>query len=328
MKIDVSVIVPIYNCEKYIERTISNLKRQNLHNIEFILINDGSVDKTDEIIKKNIENDSRFRYFYQQNAGVSSARNLGLKNCNGNYICFIDSDDIFENNMFQELFSLVNENYDIAITSIKKQNISGNIITLPETSKKMDFDNEKGLIEWFKKSFEPMTLAGKIFSKEIVRGLSFEDGRSSNEDKYFIFLTLLKAKKIIYYDKQFYVYEMHENSLSTKKIDNRIFDNIYFANLIDENIRSNYKSNNNLINLSLANKIESNLFVVRNLYRFNCSKEYKVELRNIRLNLKKMKVLSSKCNAMKKIEYIVIEYFIYIYKYFIVIWDVISGYER
>lgn len=328
MKIDVSVIVPIYNCEKYIERTINNLKRQNLHNIEFILINDGSVDKTDEIIKKNIENDSRFRYLYQKNTGVSSARNLGLKNCSGNYICFIDSDDVIEDNMFQELFSLVNENFDIAITSIKKRNISGNIITSSETLERTTFDNEKGLIEWFKKSFEPMTLAGKIFSKEIVKGLEFEDGRSSNEDKYFIFLTLLKAKKIIYYDKQLYTYEMHANSLSTKKIDDRIFDNIYFANLIDENIHSNYKLNSELINLSLMNKIESNLFVLRNFYRFNCNKEYKAELENIRMNLKRMKVLKSKCNVMKKIEYIIIEYFTYMYKYFIVVWDVISGYER
>ena len=100
----ISVIVPIYNSEKFIEETLINIKKQNYPSLEIIVVDDGSSDKSAEIIK--IQKD--IHYYYQENKGPSSARNLGLKNSNGEYIIFLDSDDYWEDNSLLLLANQLN----------------------------------------------------------------------------------------------------------------------------------------------------------------------------------------------------------------------------
>ena len=106
----ISIIVPCYNMEKKIKKCICSIKKQSYKNFEAILIDDGSKDKTKEIIKKNIKNDKRFKYVYKKNGGVSSARNKGIEKAKGKYICFIDSDDYVEKNYLKELYKCLIEN--------------------------------------------------------------------------------------------------------------------------------------------------------------------------------------------------------------------------
>ncbi len=99
----VSVIIPIYNTEKYIKRAVDSVLRQTYQNFEVLLINDGSSDGS-SCICENLSNlDKRIRYFYQKNQGVSAARNLGLKNAKGDYILFLDSDDEWKNNLVEKI---------------------------------------------------------------------------------------------------------------------------------------------------------------------------------------------------------------------------------
>lgn len=92
----VSVIVPVYNQEQYLEECISSIRRQTLAEWECIIVNDGSSDSSGEIARRFSEEDSRIRCFEQENRGVSSARNLGMRHASGRYLCFVDGDDFID----------------------------------------------------------------------------------------------------------------------------------------------------------------------------------------------------------------------------------------
>ena len=94
--IKVSIILPIYNVDQYLEETFDSLIHQTLHEIEIIAVNDGSTDQSEAIIKKYMQKDSRISYYYQNNQGQSVARNLALQHATGKYIYMMDSDDILE----------------------------------------------------------------------------------------------------------------------------------------------------------------------------------------------------------------------------------------
>ena len=94
----ISIIVPIYNTEKYLHECLDSIINQTYANFEVLLVNDGSTDSSGIICQEYVKNDSRFRYFEKENGGVSSARNLGLERSEGVYITFIDSDDWVESN--------------------------------------------------------------------------------------------------------------------------------------------------------------------------------------------------------------------------------------
>ena len=103
----VSVIIPIYNTEKYIKRAVDSVLSQTYQNFEILLINDGSSDGSSGICENLSNQDKRIRYFYQKNQGVSVARNLGLKKAKGDYIFFLDSDDEWKNNLVEKATKIV-----------------------------------------------------------------------------------------------------------------------------------------------------------------------------------------------------------------------------
>lgn len=114
----ISIVVPCYNVEKQIKRCIDSIKKQTYKEFEVLLVDDGSKDKTKEIIKKEINDDKRFKYFYKKNGGVSSARNYGIEKSTGNLLCFIDSDDYVEKDYLEELYkALIDNDADISMCS-------------------------------------------------------------------------------------------------------------------------------------------------------------------------------------------------------------------
>lgn len=113
---EISIVIPCYNEENNIKRCIDSVKKQSYEDFEVILVDDGSTDKTAEVIKKNIEGDKRFKYYHKENGGVSSARNYGIKKAAGSYISFIDSDDYIDPDFLKLLYENIKENNgDISI---------------------------------------------------------------------------------------------------------------------------------------------------------------------------------------------------------------------
>ena len=105
----VSVIMPVYNNEKYLEQCLDSIVNQSLTDIEIICVDDGSEDSSAEILKRYAEKDSRIRIIYQENAGAGAARNNGLRHSRGKYLSFLDSDDFFENDMLEKAVKKIEE---------------------------------------------------------------------------------------------------------------------------------------------------------------------------------------------------------------------------
>ena len=128
-KVKISVIVPIYNVEKWLSKCINSILAQNFKDFELILINDGSTDNSEKICYKFLDHDNRVKYFYKKNGGLSSARNLGIKKATGKYIVFIDSDDYVDKNYLQYLYESVSKNNSqVAICNFNLVDEKGNIL--------------------------------------------------------------------------------------------------------------------------------------------------------------------------------------------------------
>ena len=122
-----SIIIPVYNSEKYLEACISSIINQNYQNFELILVDDGSTDNSASILKKYSKLDERVKTVYKENGGVSSARNTGIDTSKNDYIIFVDSDDILEKNTLDYYNKLVNENIGVDFFQTKLENFETSI---------------------------------------------------------------------------------------------------------------------------------------------------------------------------------------------------------
>ena len=121
--VEISVIIPVYNTEKYLNECLDSIVNQTLSDIEIICVNDGSTDNSLAILESYAKKDNRITVISQENNGQGSARNLGLKNSSGNYICFIDSDDYVDLNMLEKLYdNVILNNSDIVVFKIARFN--------------------------------------------------------------------------------------------------------------------------------------------------------------------------------------------------------------
>ena len=116
----VSVIVPIYKVEEYLRECVDSIINQTYKNLEIILVDDGSPDKCGEICDEYARNDSRITVYHKENGGLSDARNYGIDRCNGEYITFVDSDDVLKSNFVETLMGLIEEyDADVAVSGVK-----------------------------------------------------------------------------------------------------------------------------------------------------------------------------------------------------------------
>ena len=125
-----SVIVPVYNTEKYIEKCLKSISNQTMKNIEILIINDGSEDNSETVIKHWIEKNKQVnvKYFKKENGGLSDARNYGIQFANGKYIAFVDSDDYIDDNLFENLEQYMNNDIDLIKFKMKTVDDKGNIL--------------------------------------------------------------------------------------------------------------------------------------------------------------------------------------------------------
>ena len=127
----ISVIIPVYNTEKYIENCLNSVKNQTMKDFEIILVNDGSTDNSENFIKKWIDNNKGINvsYFYKENGGLSSARNYGISKATGKYIMLLDSDDYIDKNLFKELEKYIDDEIDLIKFKMVKVNETKEVLT-------------------------------------------------------------------------------------------------------------------------------------------------------------------------------------------------------
>ena len=209
----ISFIVPIYNAESYLERCLWSIVNQSYTNIEIILVNDGSEDSCDEICRSWQEQDRRIQYFYQENTGVSSARNLGLDMAKGDFISFVDADDYLELDFVKELLSVAQKDKsDIICCSDRKFFPDGRLLSSGK--------NDHAVISFSVEEFEygeekeKRVVWGALFKRELIQNIRFHTGLFVGEDALFFAKAICFAGRITYVNRILYNYSVLEHSAS------------------------------------------------------------------------------------------------------------------
>lgn len=232
--VKISVIVPVYNCEDYLEESIGSVLNQSFKDIEVICVDDGSTDSSLNILNNIAYNDSRLKVFSQENQGSSSIRNYGLKNANGDYLYFFDADDFLVENALEEAYSNAIRN-DSDIVVFKYDQYKDNEFfkhfghEFEKQFPNVDFDNFTfNFHDYRERPFRgPFAPWFKLYKKEFLDMHGFEFPKSLNHnDLPFHVMTFLKASKISFVPEYLYHYNIaNPSSISNNRFKN--YDHIF-----------------------------------------------------------------------------------------------------
>lgn len=226
----ISIIVPIYNVEKYLKRCIESILNQDFKEFELILVNDGSTDNCGEICNIYKNKDKRIRVIHKKNGGLSSARNVGLDFAKGKYIAFVDSDDYINKNMYHILYkNLIKTNADISICNFNYVN-DNDIVDINQPIDNYDysiFNNIDALNQLYLENKAKMVTAwNKLYKKELFKDLRYVEGRV-HEDEFIIHKLLYNSKKIVFTNGALYYYVQREGSITQSKFNIKKLDAVY-----------------------------------------------------------------------------------------------------
>mgnify|MGYP000876837862 FL=1 len=210
----ISIIVPIYNVYPYLQLCLESIETQTYPHFEVLLINDGSRDDSKDICQEFINKDKRFRYFEQENLGISAARNTGIVHSNGEFITFIDGDDFVDPNYLEELYHAALKNdSEIVVASYKEFNEEDNNYYIHVFDYKEEHFKQNELIA--KRGIEFETSWGILFHQRLFEHIQFPVGKSIGDcfTNYKLFMESCKAS---YIHKDFYIHRIRKGSLSTR----------------------------------------------------------------------------------------------------------------
>ena len=228
----ITVIMPVFNKEKYVEVSIKSILNQSLREFEFIIIDDGSVDKSGTICDKFAEKDNRIKVIHIKNSGVSNARNIGLDMAEGQYITFIDADDKIDIEYLRNLYDCIRTSKaDIVISGYKKiweesdriepgkMNVHGLVNMVDILPRFAEWQKESGIFGY---------CWAKIFPRELCKDIYFDTSLRLAEDFDFYLKLYRKIKTIYFDDAQNYLYLQEAENSSVAKND---YDIDYMAQL-------------------------------------------------------------------------------------------------
>lgn len=238
----ISVIVPVYNVEKYIIRCISSISNQQFTNIEILLIDDGSTDSSLEICERLARQDKRIRVFHKSNGGLSDARNFGVKRATGSFITFVDSDDWLESDAISYLYSLLKKyNADFAMAENRRTQSQINAKKTQLTQRECLLNQREFLKKFFKVNTQinVQYAWAKLYKKELFENTQFPVGLT-NEDVQATFEVTLNATKIAYSTKVIYNYFINPNSITTQVFSDKRLDLItVWSNVLKRALKTN-----------------------------------------------------------------------------------------
>lgn len=232
----VTIIMPIYNTGKYIRRCLDSIMRQSYDNFELVIINDGSIDDSEEIINEYIHNyNGKIKYYYKENEGVAIARNYGLDNAEGDYITFIDSDDYVDENMIEKLVDKA-LSYDYDLTLCDLLYVYENKTIVGDSGIHEDLDNKEQIKNNIINIIPAM--CGKLIKKELFNDLRFKEN-IYYEDVEIYFRMYPKIDKIGILNEGLYFYMQRDDSI-TYTYNEKLYDIVN----IWEDIIKYYQKNN------------------------------------------------------------------------------------
>ena len=220
MKTLVSVIVPVYNTSFFLEECLFSLENQSFEDYEVLIIDDGSTDNSSEICKKFIIGKEKFRYFKKQNGGLSSARNFGIKKASGNWLMFVDSDDIVSSDFLLSMYeSIKHENCMLGVC--KYQKFTNKILLANEKYNLRKITKNDYLLQMFDTNF--MVACNKIYHKSLFENIEYPEG-FIHEDFATTYKLVDMVDNIAILNQTLYFYRNNPNSITLSKIKNNKLD--------------------------------------------------------------------------------------------------------
>lgn len=280
----ISVLMPVYNGEKYLEETVSSILNQSYKEFELIIINDGSSDNTKIICDNLVKNYSRIKVIHKDNTGVSNTRNIALDNAKGEYITFVDSDDLIHKDYLKKL---INEefknNSDLIVCGFVERKISNRneIKDSNKIYKPYDFveiNKMQDSILDFVNSGLLNPLWNKLYKKHIIieNNIRFKEDVKTGEDFIFNLQYISFIKNISFIDEALYYYiRRNNNSITYQYIDDMYYKGIEIHELLEKFLnKMNFYNNKNKYIL-YGNHIMGVFSAFLNLYHNDCKMSYK-----------------------------------------------------
>ena len=276
----ISIVIPVYNVEKYLKRCLDSIINQTHKNLEIICVDDGSIDSSGKILDDYKNKDKRIKVYHIKNGGVSHARNVGIKHITGNYVGFIDPDDFIETNMYEELYnSIIENNSDVSVCnnyiyyeendSIEKVKYSDSIPKIMSKTfylDKMFKDNYNGYV-W-----------NRLYKVKYIKKVKFDESIIIMEDVIFNIDYASNINKISFVDIPLYYYVMRATS-AVHKENNKRNQNLFVAKeIIDKKIEK--------YNLDSQTQLRLNYIVDAQFYLYTKNVDLE-EKEKIRTEIKK-----------------------------------------
>ena len=275
----ISVIVPVYYVEQYIEKCIESLINQTYKNIEIILVDDGSPDNCPSICDEYAEKDNRIKVIHKENGGLSDARNAGMQVATGDYISYIDSDDWVEPQMFEKMLNrLIEDNSDVVSCGVKWVEENGTLIRNVSAGSNTVLNRKESLKELLNDGLIKQHVWNKLYKTDIIRNISFEKGKY-HEDVFWSYQVFGIAEKVSIMTDSFYCYVQRPNSIMSVGYSDKRLD------ALDAMLQRCYYMKKNfpeLYDLSLYTYLGSCMYHMQLAINANCDKKI---IENIRERL-------------------------------------------
>ena len=220
----ISVIVPVYNVEEYLEECLESIQNQTYTNFEVILVNDGSTDASKEICERFCRQDSRFHLINQENKGLSGARNRGMSESHGEFITFVDSDDVLKEDMLEQLIKQVTLD-DIDIVECWYTNDQKEILILSPENVKIIFqgNTKEALVSLCRDNIVRLNAVAKLFRREVILNFPFLEGLFY-EDVYGGIGILKQIRKMVKINYIGYYYRVRQGSIMNREFNLKNLD--------------------------------------------------------------------------------------------------------
>ena len=242
----ISVVIPIYNVEQYLNRCIDSILKQTYTNLEILLIDDCSTDSCGAICDHYSVKDGRIKVLHKKNGGLSDARNIGIAMASGEYITFVDSDDSVASDMIQYLYGLIMK-YKVEVSMCQYQSINEEDEHIK--TRVYNFDdflidsNEKIMESYFKHKFISSVAWGKLYKTKLFGDIRYPIGRF-HEDEFTTYRVLSLCNKIVVGCERKYFYRQRGGSITNRPFCIKHMDGVFAAEERAQFIESNYKNLN------------------------------------------------------------------------------------
>ena len=236
----ISVIVPVYNVEQYLEKCVDSIKNQSYPHLEILLIDDGATDSSGQLCDTLAETDSRIKVFHKANGGLSDARNYGLQHASGAFILFLDSDDYIHPHMIESLYEqMIKEDADVSVCNVMNVYETGESPQCENPELYFVMNTDEFLKEYLIGKLVPGSICNKLIRKEIANQLRFPIGKIY-EDAFYHYDLIQVANKYVVNTKPYYYYYHRGNSITTSTFSKRDFNYIEIYTKFSRYVEEHY----------------------------------------------------------------------------------------